>query len=95
MSAIKSICVYCGASLGNSPEYLKLAQEMGRQLARRRIRLVYGGGRVGLMGRSPMRLWPKAGESSASFPITCKRPKSDMTASANSGSSSPCTPASV
>jgi uncharacterized protein (TIGR00730 family) len=50
MSAIKSICVYCGASLGNSPEYLKLAQEMGRQLARRRIRLVYGGGRVGLMG---------------------------------------------
>lgn len=50
MSVIKSMCVYCGASLGNSTEYLNLARTLGRQLGRRGIRLVYGGGRVGLMG---------------------------------------------
>ena len=50
MSTIKSICVYCGASLGKSPDYLDLAQELGRELARQGVRLVYGGGRVGLMG---------------------------------------------
>jgi len=50
MSVVKSICVYCGASFGKSPEYLSLAQELGRQMGRRGIRLIYGGGRVGLMG---------------------------------------------
>jgi uncharacterized protein (TIGR00730 family) len=50
MTVVKSLCVYCGASLGKSHEYLELAQELGRQMARRGVRLVYGGGRVGLMG---------------------------------------------
>lgn len=50
MSLIKSICVYCGSAAGNSPQFLKTAQEFGHQLGRRKLRLVYGGGRVGLMG---------------------------------------------
>ena len=50
MSTIKSICVYCGASLGKSPDYLTLAQDLGRELARQGVRLVYGGRRDGLMG---------------------------------------------
>ena len=50
MSKIKSICVYCGSSNDVQPGYLLLAKELGRKLAENDIRLVYGGGGVGLMG---------------------------------------------
>ena len=50
MTKIKSICAYCGASDNVLPGYIKLAEELGRELAKRDIRLVYGGGGVGLMG---------------------------------------------
>ncbi|MDB6135868.1 MAG: Rossman fold protein family [Verrucomicrobiales bacterium] len=45
-----SLAVYCGSSPGNDPPYAALAREMGRLLASRNIRLVYGGGGVGMMG---------------------------------------------
>lgn len=44
------ICVYCGSSPGARPEYRAAAETLGRTLARRGLGLVYGGGRVGLMG---------------------------------------------
>jgi uncharacterized protein (TIGR00730 family) len=44
------ICVFCGASPGNEPRYVAAAAEVGEGLAERGIGLVYGGGRVGLMG---------------------------------------------
>jgi uncharacterized protein (TIGR00730 family) len=44
------ICVFCGSSSGNNGLYAHAAREMGRTLAGRRIDLVYGGARVGLMG---------------------------------------------
>jgi uncharacterized protein (TIGR00730 family) len=44
------ICVFCGSSPGNAPAYAALAQSVGEGLARRGIGVVYGGGRVGLMG---------------------------------------------
>ena len=47
---MKSICVFCGSADGVSPDYLSAARAMGRVLARRGLRLVYGGGRTGLMG---------------------------------------------
>ena len=47
---IKKLCVFCGASAGTNPEYLTQAQELGRLLASNGIGLVYGGGKVGLMG---------------------------------------------
>lgn len=47
---MKSIAVYCGSSSGNQEIYTRQAQEMGRELARRGLTLVYGGGCVGLMG---------------------------------------------
>ncbi len=47
---IQSVCIYCGSNSGSRPAYTSAANEMGALLARRRIRLVYGGGRVGLMG---------------------------------------------
>lgn len=46
----KSLAVYCGSSAGNDPRYVRLAHEAGALLARRGIRLVYGGGGVGMMG---------------------------------------------
>lgn len=45
-----AICVYCGANSGSRPEYADLARAFGTELARRGICLVYGGGKVGLMG---------------------------------------------
>ena len=47
---VKSVCVYCGASDGASPTFLKIATDVGRALGEHRIRLVYGGGGIGLMG---------------------------------------------
>ncbi len=47
---LKSVCVYCGSSAGAEPVYAEAAREVGRLLAERGRRLVYGGGRVGLMG---------------------------------------------
>jgi hypothetical protein len=44
------IAVFCGSSSGNKPEYVAAAQALGRTLAERDIELVYGGGKVGLMG---------------------------------------------
>ena len=50
MTKIKSICVYCGAATGADAVYLDTAIALGRLLAAEGIRLVYGGGGVGLMG---------------------------------------------
>lgn len=50
MSKLRAVCVYCGSSNRVDNQYLALAEETGRALARRGIRLVYGGGGVGLMG---------------------------------------------
>jgi uncharacterized protein (TIGR00730 family) len=47
---MKRLCVFCGSSVGVRPAYRLEAQRLGETLARRRIGLVYGGGRVGLMG---------------------------------------------
>ena len=47
---LRSICVFCGSSVGMRPEYSLAAAEVGRLLASRGIRLVYGAGNVGLMG---------------------------------------------
>ena len=46
----ESICVFCGSSAGARPEYSEAAGRLGRLLAARGIRLVYGGSHLGLMG---------------------------------------------
>ncbi len=51
MGTISSICVYCGSRFGNEQDFRKLALELGAELARRKLRLIYGGGHVGLMGQ--------------------------------------------
>ena len=47
---MKSLCVYCGSSSGSDPAYAAAARELGQLLAAQQIELIYGGGRVGLMG---------------------------------------------
>ena len=49
-SQVRTICVYCGSSGGTDPGFLEAAGRFGHALAEARIRLVYGGGGVGLMG---------------------------------------------
>jgi uncharacterized protein (TIGR00730 family) len=51
MSAIASVCVYCGASGGVEQRFLDAASAIGHGAADRGLRLVFGGGHVGLMGR--------------------------------------------
>lgn len=50
MPAPSSVCVFCGSNGGADPAYVAAAEAVGDGLARRGIRLVYGGGGVGLMG---------------------------------------------
>ena len=50
MSKINAICVYCGSSPGTDPAFVGAARDFGKILAHSGIRLVWGGGSVGLMG---------------------------------------------
>lgn len=47
---MKSVCIFCASSVGNDPAHIELARSLATTIAERGIRLVYGGGRVGLMG---------------------------------------------
>jgi len=47
---VKRIAVYCGSATPEDPRYIELAQQVGRTLAERGIGVVYGGGKLGLMG---------------------------------------------
>jgi uncharacterized protein (TIGR00730 family) len=50
MSKINALCVYCGSSPGTDPAFVAAARGLGKILAEAGIRLIYGGGTVGLMG---------------------------------------------
>jgi uncharacterized protein (TIGR00730 family) len=50
MSKIKTVCVYCGSGPGTNPRFVEAAVGLGKVLAENGIRLVYGGGSIGLMG---------------------------------------------
>ena len=50
MNKIRTICVYCGSGPGTNPRFIEAAIALGKALAENGIRLVYGGGSIGLMG---------------------------------------------
>ena len=50
MDQIKTVCVYCGSGSGSNPRFVEAAIALGKIFAENNIRLVYGGGSVGLMG---------------------------------------------
>lgn len=61
MNKIKTLTVFCGSSSGNNPQYLEGADELGRELYKRGITLVYGGGNLGLMGQIAKTLYSLGG----------------------------------
>lgn len=50
MNKINSLAVFCGSSLGNSDVYSKSAIQLGLYIAKNNMKLIYGGGNIGLMG---------------------------------------------
>lgn len=62
MSAIKSVCVYCGSSTVSDPRFDAPTLELGESLAKAGVRLVYGGGSPGLMGKVAMSCVRAGGE---------------------------------
>lgn len=61
-SDIRSVCVYCGSSFGANPLYQQAARDLGQILAGAGLRLVYGGGGVGLMGETARAVHESGGE---------------------------------
>jgi len=59
---MKTVCVFCGSQPGANPAYAAAARELGRELVRRGQVLVYGGGRVGLMGEVATAVLDAGGE---------------------------------
>ena len=94
MASIKSVCVYCGSSNRVDPRFLDAATELGRLMGEAGLKLIYGGGRVGLMGRVADGVLAAGGAWSASFRATCTSARSPTPASANCWSSTRCTSAS-
>ena len=59
---MKRICVFCGSSRGSRPDYVQAAHQLGRLLVRKKLDLVFGGGRVGLMGEIADTVLAEGGE---------------------------------
>jgi predicted Rossmann-fold nucleotide-binding protein len=83
---LNRICVFAGSSSGKRVEYAAAARELGRALARRRIGLVYGGARVGLMGTLADEVLSGGGHVIGVMPRRWSRRKWRTTVSPSSGS---------
>jgi len=65
---VRRLCVFCGSSPGARPAYGEAAEELGRLLVAEGIGLVYGGGKVGLMGRLADAVLAEGGEAIGVMP---------------------------
>ena len=72
---MKRIAVYCGSSKGVRPEYSAAAEQLGAHLAREKIELVYGGGKVGLMGIVANTVLKNGGHGSCIYFSTTRKAK--------------------
>jgi uncharacterized protein (TIGR00730 family) len=68
MSKINAVCVYCGSSPGTDPVFVETAREFGKILAENGVRLVYGGGSIGLMGAIAEAVRDHGGEATGIIP---------------------------
>ncbi|MFZ3360505.1 MAG: TIGR00730 family Rossman fold protein [Xanthobacteraceae bacterium] len=68
MNKINAICVYCGSSPGTEPAFVEAAAKFGKILAENGIRLIYGGGSVGLMGALAEAVLERGGEVTGIIP---------------------------
>ena len=69
VATITSICVYCASSSGTNPAIVDATRLLGKTLADRGIRLVYGGGAVGLMGLIADTVLEHGGEVTGIIPL--------------------------
>ena len=65
---MRSVCVFCGSNTGNDPAYAEAARSLGRTLAEANVRLVFGGGHVGLMGVVSNAVLDAGGEATGVIP---------------------------
>ncbi len=65
---MKRICVYCGSNPGRLPDYREAAAELGRELVKRNIGLVYGGASIGVMGAVADAVLENGGEAIGVIP---------------------------
>jgi uncharacterized protein (TIGR00730 family) len=68
MAGMRRVCVFAGSNPGNLPDYRLAAEALGRELAARGLGLVYGGGRVGLMGALADAVLTSGGEAIGVIP---------------------------
>ena len=73
MSEVKSVCLFCGSSNAADPDFLQAAADFGRQLAAEGVRLVYGGGGIGLMGAAAKACHDAGGEVLGIMPDFLRR----------------------
>ncbi|NNE53928.1 MAG: TIGR00730 family Rossman fold protein [Sulfitobacter sp.] len=81
--AQKSVCVYCGSRSGRDPAFMANAEILGRGIAERGLRLVYGAGDVGLMGATARAAQQAGGETFGVIPqhlVDWEVGKTDLTA---------------
>jgi uncharacterized protein (TIGR00730 family) len=78
MGVLRSICVYCGSGLGANGAYAEAAHILGRDMARVGIRLVYGGGSIGLMGTMARAVLDGGGEVTGIIPRFLQRREHPM-----------------
>jgi uncharacterized protein (TIGR00730 family) len=65
---LRTLCVFCGSRPGARPEYVQSANELGAELVRRRIGLVYGGASLGIMGALADTVIAEGGEAIGVMP---------------------------
>jgi uncharacterized protein (TIGR00730 family) len=68
MSKINAVCVYCGSSAGTDPAFVKAAEALGKSFAQNGVRLVYGGGSVGIMGAVARAVLDHGGDATGIIP---------------------------
>jgi hypothetical protein len=68
MSQIRKICVFCGSGPGADPAFVAAARAFGKILAQNKIRLIYGGGSIGLMGALATAVLDHGGEVTGIIP---------------------------
>ncbi len=73
MSYLRSVCVYCGSGPGGDPAFVAAARAFGKVLAQNKIRLVYGGGAIGLMGTLATAVLDHGGEVTGIIPEFLKQ----------------------
>src|SRR5690554_3598049 len=73
LSLMKNICVYCGSRVSNNSDFPELARQTGREIARRNWGLVFGGGKVGMMGQVADAALSEGGKVFGVIPTVLKR----------------------